>query len=169
MPAGAAGGNALFYVGSLRGDFSGDGAIGAADKAAFMAKWRAGDLDADFRGVGFGVRPPDGRVTLGDIDGFTSVYLAGVASGRHLDSLPAAIAPEGQGAIGETQPLAAATPINQILAAAAGVIQSGPGGALAPAAGLQDDLMSDDLDVLAVAPLMQILGGDASSPAVMRI
>ncbi|MCX5684914.1 MAG: hypothetical protein NT049_14700, partial [Planctomycetota bacterium] len=75
-------------VGSLRGDFTGDGALGAADKAAFLAKWRAGDLDADFRGVGFGVRPPDGRITLGDIDGFTSAYLAGVAAGRGLNDLP---------------------------------------------------------------------------------
>ena len=166
---GAAGGNALFYVGSLRGDFSGDGAVGTPDKAAFMAKWRAGDLDADFRGVGFGVRPPDGRVTLGDIDGFTSVYLAGVASGRHLDSLPAAMAPEAQGATGESQPAAAATPLNQILAAAAGVTQGAPSGALASAAGLQDDALADGLDVLAVQPLMQICGSDASSPAVMRI
>ncbi|MCX5685544.1 MAG: lamin tail domain-containing protein, partial [Planctomycetota bacterium] len=38
---GLAGGNALFYVGSLRGDFTGDLAIDAADKAAFLAKWRA--------------------------------------------------------------------------------------------------------------------------------
>jgi len=82
------GGDAVFYVGSLRGDLTGDRGIGADDKAAFAAAWRAQDLDADFRGVGFGARPPDGRITLADVDGFTTVYQAGLADGRHLDELP---------------------------------------------------------------------------------
>jgi hypothetical protein len=86
---GAEGGDAVFYVGSLRGDMDLDGQVTAADKAAFMTKWQAKDLDADFRGVGFGVRPPDGKVTLGDIDGFTSLYLAASAAGRSLATLPA--------------------------------------------------------------------------------
>jgi hypothetical protein len=85
---GVPGGDAIFYVGSLRGDFNGDRFVTAADKAGFMAAWNAKSLDADFRGVGFGVRPPDGKTTLGDIDGFTSAYLDAMAIGRHLDPLP---------------------------------------------------------------------------------
>jgi subtilisin-like proprotein convertase family protein len=95
---GAPGGDAVFYVGSLRGDFTGDGYVTAADKAAFLAAWNAKSLDADFRGVGFGVRPPDGKITLADIDGFTSVYLAATAAGRHLDPLPTSVGGQGAGA-----------------------------------------------------------------------
>ena len=98
---GTAGGDAVFYVGSLRGDFNGDGYVTVDDKAGFLAAWNARSLDADFRGVGFGVRPPDGRTTLGDIDGFTSVYLGAVAAGRHLDPLPLLLqAASGSGAAG---------------------------------------------------------------------
>jgi hypothetical protein len=86
---GVEGGDAVFYVGSLRGDTDLDRAVTPADKAAFMTKWAARDLDADFRGIGFGVRPLDGKITLGDIDGFTSVYLAAQAAGRSLATLPA--------------------------------------------------------------------------------
>ena len=86
---GLPGGDAVFYVGSLRGDFNGDLAITAADKDGFAAAWRSGSLDADFRGVGFGPRPPDGRITVGDINGFTSAYQRGIAEGIHLDPLPA--------------------------------------------------------------------------------
>ncbi|MBE3096092.1 MAG: lamin tail domain-containing protein [Planctomycetes bacterium] len=85
---GSPGGDAVFYVGSLRGDFNGDLSIGPEDKVGFGDAWRAGNLDADFRGVGFGPRPPDGRITIADINGFTSVYQAGAALLRHLDPLP---------------------------------------------------------------------------------
>jgi hypothetical protein len=93
MPTGngTAGGDAIFYVASLRADFSGDGAVTADDKAGFLAAWHAGRLDADFRGVGFGTRPPDGRVTLSDLDGFSAAYQAAVMLGRHLDPLPASV------------------------------------------------------------------------------
>ncbi|MCX5675436.1 MAG: lamin tail domain-containing protein, partial [Planctomycetota bacterium] len=96
------GGDAVFYVGSLRGDMDLDRAITAADKAAFAMAWRDQDLDADFRGVGFGSRPPDGRVTVADINGFTSAYQAGLAAGRRLDELPAAYG--GGAAAGVTEP-----------------------------------------------------------------
>jgi len=86
---GVAGGDAVFYVGSLRGDCSGDLAIGPDDIRGFRDAWPARNLDADFRGVGFGPRPPDGRITLGDIAGFTSAYQRGIAEGIHLDPLPA--------------------------------------------------------------------------------
>ena len=85
---GVPGGDVVFYVGSLRGDFNGDGFVTVSDKAGFLAAWNAKSLDADFRGVGFGVQLPDGKITLGDIDGFTSVYLGAVAASHHLDPLP---------------------------------------------------------------------------------
>ena len=89
-----AGGDAVFYVGSLRGDFSGpagtgpDGQLTPEDVLGFQAAYAARDLDADFRGVGFGVRPSDGRITVGDIDGFTAAYQSGTAVGRRLTALP---------------------------------------------------------------------------------
>jgi uncharacterized protein (DUF3820 family) len=85
---GVPGGDAVFYVGSLRGDFNGDRSVGSADLAGFEAAWQAKSLDADFRGGGFGPSPPDGRVTTSDMDGFTAVYQAAGATGRHLDALP---------------------------------------------------------------------------------
>ena len=118
---GVAGGDAVFYVGSLRGDFNGDLSIGPEDKAGFGDAWRAGRLDADFRGVGFGPRPPDGRITIADINGFTSVYQAGVALQRHLD--PLSVGGGGQAA-GVTplpaQPLS--LPEANVLAEAAGLL-----------------------------------------------
>jgi YD repeat-containing protein len=85
---GTPGGDAVFYVGSLRGDFNGDLAVGPEDLQGFRDAWLAKSLDADFRGVGFGPRPPDGRVTLGDIDGFTTAYQRGIAQNMHLYPLP---------------------------------------------------------------------------------
>jgi hypothetical protein len=81
-------GDAIFYVGSLRGDFNGDRLVTEEDMDAFMAKYQAGDLDADFRGVGFSANEPDGQITPSDFDGFISVYEAAKAENRHLDPLP---------------------------------------------------------------------------------
>jgi hypothetical protein len=85
---GMAGGDAVFYVGSLRGDFTGDSLITEEDLDLFLARYDAGDLDADFRGTGFGSGGPDGHVTGSDMDGFFSIYSAAVAEGRRLDPLP---------------------------------------------------------------------------------
>ena len=91
---GQPGGSAVFYVGSLRGDFSGgpggaqDLVVTEADIDGFLAKVAAGGLDADFRGVGFGASAPDGLITTSDFDGFISAYQAAVIEGRHLDPLP---------------------------------------------------------------------------------
>jgi RHS repeat-associated protein len=85
---GVAGGDAVFYVGSLRGDFSGDGLVGAEDVDAFLAKFGAADLDADLRGESFGPSGPDGLVTPADLDAFVSAYNVAVAEGWHLDPLP---------------------------------------------------------------------------------
>jgi hypothetical protein len=91
---GTAGGDASFYVGSLRGDFRGVGFIGSPpadgqltpeDVDAFLAAYQANDLDADFRGQGFiGAPPPDGQITPEDFDAFLAVYQAG----KSLDALP---------------------------------------------------------------------------------
>ena len=92
---GAAGGDAVFYVGSLRGDFASvgggqtpDGRITPEDVDGFLARFLAADPDADFRGAGFTAAAPDGRVTPADIDGFLSLYNVGVAEGRRLETLP---------------------------------------------------------------------------------
>ncbi|MCX5672873.1 MAG: hypothetical protein NTU94_16275 [Planctomycetota bacterium] len=87
-------GDAVLYVGSLRGDFTGgpndmpDGIVTEADIDAFLIRLAEGDLDADFRGEGFGDTSPDGLVMPADIDAFISVYNTAVAEGRHLDPLP---------------------------------------------------------------------------------
>ena len=96
---GTPGGDAIFYVGSLRGDFRGvgfgdqppDGQITLGDIDGFTGAYQSGNLDADFRGVGFGDQPPDGQITLGDIDGFTAVYQAGLS----LDQLPTSLGGAG--------------------------------------------------------------------------
>ncbi|MCX5672155.1 MAG: cadherin domain-containing protein [Planctomycetota bacterium] len=85
---GSPGGDAVFYVGSLRGDFSGDGLVRDEDFEGFFGAWEAGRPEADFCGVGFGESQPDGQVSPSDIDGFLSAYNRAVAEGRHLDSLP---------------------------------------------------------------------------------
>jgi hypothetical protein len=100
---GVPGGDAVFYVGSLRGDFSGegggapDGRVNEADIDAFWTRYGAGSKDADFRGQGFTASNPDGLVTPSDIDGFLTAYNMAVAEGRPLDPLPS-FGPQGEGA-----------------------------------------------------------------------
>jgi len=124
LPSGnrLAGGSAVFYVGSLRGDFSGgpggtqDGVVTEADIDGFLAKFALGDLDADFRGVGFADTVPDGRITPSDFDGLISAYEMAVVDGRHLDPLP------NPGPLGSSdpEPLAAGEPLVVSEPAAAG-------------------------------------------------
>lgn len=90
---GSPGGDAVFYVGSLRGDFATapgetDHRITEEDLDGFLGKFEAGNSDADFRGAGFGSDQPDGWITPTDMDGFISIYEAAVAEGRRLDPLP---------------------------------------------------------------------------------
>jgi hypothetical protein len=88
---GLAGGDAVFYVGSLRCDFAvapGDGPVRRVtpeDMDGFLAAFAAGDADADFCGPGTDL--PDGQITPADLAGFTSVYNQAVAEGRHLGPL----------------------------------------------------------------------------------
>jgi hypothetical protein len=90
---GVPGGDAVFCVGSLRGDFDGDGLVTEDDMDAFMAKYQARDLDADVRGVGFAADEPDGQITASDFDGFISIYEAAIAEGHRLDPLPSGRSP----------------------------------------------------------------------------
>ena len=94
---GTAGGNAIFYVGSLRCDFAsasnpqrGDGKVTADDVAGFLAKFQVGDKDADFRSAGFGSSGPDGQVTPADLDGFIAMCQAAIVAKRSLAPLPGA-------------------------------------------------------------------------------
>ncbi|MCX5676783.1 MAG: DUF4347 domain-containing protein [Planctomycetota bacterium] len=168
---GLPGGDAVFYVGSLRGDFSGDLAITAADKDGFAAAWRSGSLDADFRGVGFGPRPPDGRITLADINGFTSVYQAGIALGRHLEPLPMS----GGGLASEVTPLPPLTAPSagtDILTEAAGLLplsqQTAP-----PVTGPQDThrVQGDEepLDLLRLRRLRPVAVIQSAGAVVLRV
>ena len=168
---GAAGGDAVFYVGSLRGDSNGDLAITAADKDGFAVAWRSGSLDADFRGVGFGPRPPDGRITLADINGFTSVYQAGIALGRHLDSLPMSsggLASE----VTPLPPLTAPSAGTDILTEAAGLLplsrQTAP-----PVTGPQDThrVQGDEepLDLLRLRRLRPVAVIQSARAVVLRL
>ena len=99
---GVAGGNAVFYVGSLRGDFAAvpgetpPHRVTEEDVGAFLVKYGAGDPDADFRGAGFGAGGPDGRITPSDFDGFISTYEQASAADRHLDALPSG-SPQAEG------------------------------------------------------------------------
>jgi hypothetical protein len=122
---GTPGNDAVFYVGSLRGDFNGDLSVGSDDLLGFRNAWLANSLDADFRGVGFGPRPPDGRITIGDTDGFSSVYQTAIAQDIHLDPLPLS----GSGLAGGVPllpPLASTSPEVDVLAQAAGWLPSNP-------------------------------------------
>ena len=118
---GAEGASVVFYLGSLRGDFAGtggspapDGGITQEDVDGFLAKFVAGDTEADFRGTGFQATAPDGQVTPADLDGFLTVYAAATAAGRSLAALP----DPGFLAAGEPGPLAAGAPAAVTLGAA---------------------------------------------------
>jgi hypothetical protein len=180
---GVPGGDAVFYVGSLRGDFNGDLSVGPDDLEGFATAWGAKSLDADFRGVGFGPRPPDGRITQNDIDGFTAVYQRALALNLHLDELPGT----GSGqAAGFTQLSSSSLPANQvdILVAAAGWVQPAPAVPLQAAAGeaplagfgsalaatdSKDNAAADEPDVLAVKRLRPVRLSSASLQAVLRV
>jgi hypothetical protein len=108
---GAAGGDAVFYVGSLRADMRGfgpiaiepNGTVDSWDITGFTQKYLAGDLDTDFRGFGPIAEEPNGAVDSWDINGFTSRYTAALAAGTHLNDLPTS---GGQGmATGTPAPL----------------------------------------------------------------
>ena len=144
---GSPGGDACFYVGSLRGDFcqaggapGGDGRMTAEDFDAFLARFQDGDNETDLCGTGFNASGPDGLVTPWDMDRFLSLYAQSVSGNRRLPSLPN----PGPPPAGEAGPLAQGSPEPVALAQAPSLTTPGPaslaeaGSApLAPADGLQ--------------------------------
>ncbi|MBE3097070.1 MAG: lamin tail domain-containing protein, partial [Planctomycetes bacterium] len=185
---GVPGGDAVFFVGSLRGDFSGDRTISEADKVGFTLAWRSSDPDADFRGVGFGARPPDGRITIADINGFTSAYQAGLAAGRHLDELPLTLGGSGaaagvtelpalppQGGTGaaagmtELPALAPAGGVDVLAAAAGQILPLEPTTATLADGSPTADESDPGTDDLQVRPAPAAPAGDAGASAVLRI
>ena len=95
---GTAGGDAVFYVGSLRGDLYGgdlfepdpNGELTDLDVAGFIAAYQGGNLDADFYGGDLFEPVPDGSLDDLDVAGFIAVYQAGAS----LDDLPASLSGE---------------------------------------------------------------------------
>jgi len=123
------GGDTVFYVGRLRGDFgsvggapTGDGQFTPEDIDGFLARMQAGDKAADFRGVGFADNNPDGQITPADFDGFMTLYQQTAGQPRVLAPLPNP-GPQGEGA---PQPLAAGEPDPVMVAAAPAADASEP-------------------------------------------
>jgi len=115
---GTAGGEAVFYVGSLRADMRGfgptaeepNGTVDWWDITGFTQKYLAGSLDADFRGFGPTAEEPNGAVDSWDINGFTSRYTAALAADTHLNDLPTSGGPLASGAPSPLPLIATATP-----------------------------------------------------------
>ncbi|HUU83382.1 MAG TPA: Ig-like domain-containing protein, partial [Phycisphaerae bacterium] len=115
---GVAGGDAVFYVGSLRGDMRGfgpfqpdpNGIVDQWDLNGFTSKYTQGHIDADFRGFGPFQPDPNGIVDQWDLNGFTSRYTQALTNGTRLWPLP--VVPEGAMAMGSgTEASALATPL----------------------------------------------------------
>ncbi len=76
LPTGdkAEGGNAIFYLGSLRGDFNQNQQIDSEDQTLFNISYQNDNLDADFWTQGENNSIPDRKITPIDIDGFLYYY-----------------------------------------------------------------------------------------------
>jgi hypothetical protein len=168
---GLEGGDTVFYVGSLRGDFgsvggapTGDGQFTPEDIDGFLARMQAGDKAADFRGVGFADNGPDGQITPADLDGFMTLYQQTAGQSRVLAVLPNP-GPQGDGA---PQPLAAGEPDPVSLAAAPAADASAPLAAGGPtpvslALGDAPTALASEVDVLATA-LRVVASGAPPTP-----
>ncbi|MFO8011835.1 MAG: GC-type dockerin domain-anchored protein [Phycisphaerae bacterium] len=144
---GTAGGQAVFYVGSLRADMRGsdlfntapDGQVNSWDINGFLQRYQGGDLDADLRGTGLFASAPDGVVNSWGINGFLPYYQAAMTNGTHLDPLPTA----GGLSAGDPTPLA-----------------------LPGAGGLTENADDDAADTAAPTALLASGEGDAADPAM---
>ena len=154
---GVSGGDAVFYVGSLRGDFGGpagraDGTITDADVDGFLAAFGLGDLAADFRGTASGATDPDGRLTPADLDAFIAYYDSPENHGRRLNALPNP-GPEGG-------PQSAGDPVPVTLGAA-------PTTGAPLSSGAEVDLLTATVPVGAGAPSATADGGSAVTSAAV--
>ena len=154
---GVSGGDAVFYVGSLRGDFGGpagraDGTITDADVDGFLAAFGLGDLAADFRGTASGATNPDGRLTPADLDAFIAYYDSPENHGRRLNALPNP-GPEGG-------PQSAGDPVPVTLGAA-------PTTGAPLSSGAEVDLLTATVPVGAGAPSATADGGSAVTSAAV--
>ncbi|MCX5672682.1 MAG: hypothetical protein NTU94_15300, partial [Planctomycetota bacterium] len=151
------GGDAVFYVGNLVGDFTGDGVVSDPDVAGFLDAFNGGDSQADFRGDGFAATAPDGQVTPRDLDGFITFYQAAVEEGRRLDALPDP-GPQGVGSpgplAGESAPVPVALGPAATPAADAGMRLSV--GAPEPVLVATAVSSTAEVDILAQAPVVSV-------------
>jgi hypothetical protein len=138
---GAQGGDAVFYVGSLRGDFNADNHVTADDVDAFFTEFMAGSKDADFRGNDPAETAPDGKVTPADIGSFIALYNRAAVEGHHLAPLPST----GPTSDGDPQPLAA-------LPAAPAATTDAATTPAAPAPADDPTTADAEVDVLAMVP-----------------
>ncbi|MFO8014285.1 MAG: GC-type dockerin domain-anchored protein, partial [Phycisphaerae bacterium] len=164
---GLAGGEAVFYVGSLRADMRGsslfatapDGVINSWDINGFLQKYQAGDPDADFRGNSIFAAAPDGVVDSWDINGFLQRYQGGAS----LSPLPT----DGTLSAGAPAPLALTTGGTLEASATAdgsgGVGDDGAGDDAAARDGFHED--ASDGSTLAVAAAPAASDEDAAADA----
>jgi parallel beta-helix repeat protein len=68
------GGDAIFYLGSLRADFNENQQIDSEDQTLFNISYQNNNLDADFWTQGENNSLPDGKITPIDINGFLYYY-----------------------------------------------------------------------------------------------
>ena len=181
---GTAGGDAVFYVGSLRADMRGfgpfqpnpNGIVDQWDLNGFTSKYTQGNLDADFRGFGPFQPAPNGIVDPWDINGFTSAYTSALTLGKRLWPLP--VAPEGMapgGVLGSGEllsaPLASGDPVavfapetSLVAADAAAPLESAPALVSADSQSPAADAESDAADG-AYAGVLTVASDEASEPA----
>jgi hypothetical protein len=153
---GTPGGNSVFYVGSLRGDYwtssriqTPDGKITATDVNGFVAAYQAGSLTADYW-TSSRIQTPDGVVTSTDVNGFVAAYQAALAANLHLGKLPSATG--GGGALMALQSDTASS--NVSTDTSSGSSTSGSSGTALASAGLATSTSlasSDTSDALGVA------------------
>ena len=163
---GTPGGDAVFYVGSLRGDYCGpngagsppDGELTSNDVTEFHQKYAAGSLDADFRAAS-GTGGPDDRVTSSDVLGFKYVY----THPGHIGPLPSVA---GGGTVG-LAPLIGADGSVSAMAMRADTPEAPilPGDAAAPAPTAATSGTTDALSVAAPVLYVSASGGTGGDSA----
>ncbi len=162
---GAAGGDAVFYVGSLRGDYQDDsltpgppdGRISSSDVDGFASAYQSSNLDADFQDDALTPGPPDGEISSSDVDGFASAYQRGAS----LSDLPASEPPPM--AMGGGMAVGALSPLPLAAAEPAALTDSPETALLAEAVETAEPQASSGNDVATSAPATGFFPSDGSS------